>query len=100
MSGERRIGALARFGHWPYRLDQILFNESQSRVIISVRPEDAGATEAVCAAAEIPFGRLGEVGGSDLVVCTEQQTLRWDVAQLHQAWYFSIERAMESGFEF
>src|SRR5580700_589192 len=100
ISGERRIGALARFGHWPYRLDQILFNESQSRVIISVRPEDAGATEAVCAAAEIPFGRLGEVGGSDLVVCTEQQTLRWDVAQLHQAWYFSIERAMESGFEY
>jgi phosphoribosylformylglycinamidine synthase subunit PurL len=100
MSGEQRIGALARFGHWAHRLDQILFNESQSRVIISVRPEDAGATEAVCAAAEIPFGRLGEVGGSDLVVFTEQQTVRWDVAQLHQAWYFSIERAMESGFEF
>jgi phosphoribosylformylglycinamidine synthase subunit PurL len=94
MSGERRIGALARFGRWPHRLDQILFNESQSRVIISVRTEDAAATEAVCAAAEIPFGRLGEVGGSDLVVSTEQQTLRWDVAQLHQAWYFSIERAM------
>ena len=100
MSGERRIGASARFGHSPHRLDQILFNESQSRVIISVRPEDASAAEAVCAAAEITFGRLGEVGGSDLVVSTEQQTLRWDVAQLHQAWYFSIERAMESGFEF
>lgn len=99
MSGERRIGASARFGHSPHRLDQILFNESQSRVIISVRPEDASAAEAVCAAAEISFGRLGEVGGSDLVVSTEQQTLRWDVAQLHQAWYFSIERAMESGFE-
>jgi hypothetical protein len=53
----------------------------------------------VCAAAEIPFGRLGEVGGSELVV-TGQQTLRWDIAQLHQAWYFAIERAMESGFEF
>ena len=100
MSGERRIGGSARFGHSPHRLDQILFNESQSRVIISVRPEDASAAEAVCAAAEISFGRLGEVGGSDLVVSTEQQTLRWDIAQLHQAWYFSIERAMESGFEF
>ena len=63
MSGERRIGASARFGHSPDRFDQILFNESQSRVIISVRPEDAVAAEAVCTAAEIPFGRLGEVGG-------------------------------------
>ena len=96
ISGERKIGASARFGHWPYRLDQILFNESQSRVVITVRSEDAAATEAVCTAAEIPFGRLGEVGGSDLVISTEQRTLRWDVAQLHQAWYFSIERAMRA----
>jgi phosphoribosylformylglycinamidine synthase len=98
MSGERKIGALAWFGAGPHRLDQILFNESQSRVIISVRPEDAFATEALCAAAKIPFNRLGEVGGSDLVVATEQQTLRWDVAQLHRAWYLSIERAMEVRF--
>jgi phosphoribosylformylglycinamidine synthase subunit PurL len=100
MSGERKIGALVRFAPGPHRLDQILFNESQSRVVISVRPEDAFATEAVCAAAKIPFDRLGEVGGSDLVLSTEQQTLRWDVAQLHQAWYFSIERLMRGGFEF
>jgi phosphoribosylformylglycinamidine synthase len=98
MFGERKIGALARFGPGPHRLDQILFNESQSRVVISVRPEDAFATEAVCAAAKIPFARLGEVGGSDLVVATEQQTLRWDVAQLLEAWYFSIERLMEGRF--
>jgi phosphoribosylformylglycinamidine synthase subunit PurL len=98
MSGERKIGALTRFGPGPHRLDQILFNESQSRVIISVRPEDALAAEAVCAAAKIPFGRLGEVGGSELVVSTEQQTLRWDVAQLREAWYFSIERLMEGRF--
>jgi phosphoribosylformylglycinamidine synthase len=98
MSGEREIGALVRFGPGPHRLDQILFNESQSRVVISVRPEDVFATEAVCAAAKIPFDRLGEVGGSDLVVSTEQQTLRWDVAQLREAWYFSIERLMEVRF--
>src|SRR6202049_3418556 len=59
VSGERKIGASVDFGHWPERLDQILFNESQSRVIISVGPEDSVATEAVCADAEIPFGRVG-----------------------------------------
>jgi phosphoribosylformylglycinamidine synthase subunit PurL len=99
ISGERRIGASVCFETSTERLDQILFNESQSRVIISVKPDSAFATEAVCAAAEIPFFRLGEVGGSDLVVATPRETLRWDIAQLHQAWYFSIERAMNAQSE-
>jgi phosphoribosylformylglycinamidine synthase II len=94
ISGETRIGASVDFGHWPERLDQILFNESQSRVIISVRPEDTTAMEAMCAAAEIQYGRVGEVGGSSLVISTQRETLRWDVAELYQAWYSSIERAM------
>jgi phosphoribosylformylglycinamidine synthase len=84
------------FGHWPERLDQILFNESQSRVIISVRSEDTVAIEAMCTAAEIQFGRVGEVGGSELIVSTQRETLRWDIAELYQAWYSSIERAMSS----
>jgi phosphoribosylformylglycinamidine synthase II len=94
ISGDRRIGASVDFGHWPERLDQILFNESQSRVIISVRPEDTIEMEAMCAAAEIQYGRVGEVGGSTLVISTQRETLRWDVAELYQAWYSSIERAM------
>jgi phosphoribosylformylglycinamidine synthase subunit PurL len=96
ISGERRIGASVDFGHWPERLDQILFNESQSRVILSVGPQDTIATEAVCTAAEIPFSRVGEVGGSDLVISTQRETLRWDVAELYQSWYLSIEHAMSS----
>jgi phosphoribosylformylglycinamidine synthase subunit PurL len=96
ISGERRIGASVELGHWRERLDQILFNESQSRVIISVEPDDCAATEAVCTAAEIPFSRVGEVGGSDLVFSAGAETLRWDVAELYQAWYGSIERAMSS----
>jgi phosphoribosylformylglycinamidine synthase subunit PurL len=96
ISGERRVGATIDFGHWPERLDQILFNESQSRVIISVRAEDSPAAEAICTAAEIPFSRVGKVGGTDLVISTQRETLRWDIAELYQAWYGSIERAMSS----
>jgi phosphoribosylformylglycinamidine synthase subunit PurL len=96
ISGERRVGASVDLGHRRERLDQILFNESQSRVIISVGSEDCSATEAVCTAAEMPFSRVGEVGGSDLVLSTRGETLRWDVAELYQAWYVSIERAMSS----
>jgi phosphoribosylformylglycinamidine synthase len=96
ISGERRIGASVELGHWRERLDQILFNESQSRVIISVGPDDCAATETVCTATEIPFSRVGEVGGSELVFSAREETVRWDVAELYQAWYGSIERAMSS----
>jgi phosphoribosylformylglycinamidine synthase subunit PurL len=96
ISGERRIGASVELGHWRERLDQILFNESQSRVIISVGPDDCAATESVCTAAEIPFSRVGKVGGSDLIFSAREETVRWDVAELYQAWYGSIERAMSS----
>ncbi len=94
ISGEQRIGASVTFQDWSERTDQLLFNESQSRVVISVGPENAGATEAACAAANIPFRRIGSVGGSDLVVTTQRDALRWNIAELHQAWYFAIERAM------
>ncbi|MEA3144643.1 MAG: phosphoribosylformylglycinamidine synthase subunit PurL [Verrucomicrobiota bacterium] len=96
ISGDQRIGASVDFGHWPERLDQILFNESQSRVILTVGPENAEAAEAVCTAAEIPFSRIGEVGGSDLTISTQRESLRWGVAELYQAWYASVERAMSS----
>jgi phosphoribosylformylglycinamidine synthase subunit PurL len=96
ISGDQRIGASVDFGHWPERLDQILFNESQSRVILTVGPENAEAAEAACTAAEIPFSRIGEVGGSDLTISTQRESLRWGVAELYQAWYASIERAMSS----
>jgi phosphoribosylformylglycinamidine synthase subunit PurL len=94
ISGEHRIGASAWFGDRSERTDQLLFNESQSRVVISVGAENAEATEAVCVAAKIPFRRIGEVGGSDLIVTTQRETLRWDIAELHRAWYYAIERAM------
>ncbi|MBV9644568.1 MAG: phosphoribosylformylglycinamidine synthase subunit PurL [Verrucomicrobia bacterium] len=96
ISGTRTIGACVDFGNWSDRLDQILFNESQSRVIISALPEDTTAIEAMCAATEIQCGRVGEVGGSDLIISSKRETLRWDVAELYQAWYAAIERVMSS----
>jgi phosphoribosylformylglycinamidine synthase subunit PurL len=94
ISGEYRMGASVAFNDWSVRTDQLLFNESQSRVILSVGPENVGATEAACAAVNLPFRRIGVAGGSELIVSTQIETLRWDIAELYQAWYFAIERAM------
>ena len=94
ISGEHRMGASVAFNDWAERIDQLLFNESQSRVILSVGPENAEATEAACSAANLPFRRIGTVRGSELIITTQSETLRWDIAELFQAWYFAIERAM------
>jgi phosphoribosylformylglycinamidine (FGAM) synthase-like enzyme len=77
-------------------MDHLLFNETQSRVIISVRRGNAEAAEQLCAAAEIPLNRLGEVGGPDFIVTNGQETLTWEIAELYETWYCSIERAMSS----
>ena len=95
-SGERRIGASVRIGNPTNRMDHLLFNETQSRVIISVRRGNVEAAEQLCAAAEIPLDRLGEVGGPDLIVTNGQETLTWEIAELYETWYCSIERAMSS----
>jgi phosphoribosylformylglycinamidine synthase subunit PurL len=94
ISGEHRIGASVKFNDWSERTDKLLFNESQSRILISVGPENAEVTEAACATAHIPFRRIGAVGGSELIVSTQGEALRWDIAELYRAWYFAIERAM------
>jgi hypothetical protein len=37
---------------------------------------------------------LGRVGGNELEVTIGGQTLAWDVDELFDSWYFSIERAL------
>jgi phosphoribosylformylglycinamidine (FGAM) synthase-like enzyme len=44
-----------------------LFSESASRAVVSVAPERAEALEALAAAHEVPFARLGETGGPRMV---------------------------------
>jgi phosphoribosylformylglycinamidine synthase subunit PurL len=94
ISGERQIGASVQFSNWSDHPDKLLFNESQSRIVLSAESANAAAIEAACAAATIPFFRIGEVGGTELIVTTQRETLRWEIAELYEAWYFAIERAM------
>ncbi|MBI4505276.1 MAG: phosphoribosylformylglycinamidine synthase subunit PurL [Chloroflexi bacterium] len=64
VAGERGadIDRLAIEG-WP---DGVLFGETQSRVVVAVRPGDLGALAARCEAERVPFRQLGRVGGDRL----------------------------------
>jgi phosphoribosylformylglycinamidine synthase len=74
----------------------ILFNESQSRIVISVAPEDLEKTMSILRNAGVPFHRLGKVGGKELRVQIGDQKFSWPIVDLYDDWWNSIRRLVES----
>ena len=77
----------------------MLFNESQSRVIISVAPKDAERTTSTLREYGVPFQQLGKVGRDDLCIRVNDETFRWPVVDLHDDWFNAIRRAVEDESE-
>ncbi|MBN9694152.1 MAG: phosphoribosylformylglycinamidine synthase subunit PurL [Verrucomicrobia bacterium] len=76
------------------RLDALLFGETQNRVVISVAATDAGRVLKQCQILGVPAMRLGTVGGEVLAIKAGGQEFSVPVAELHDAWWNSIARAM------
>jgi phosphoribosylformylglycinamidine synthase len=72
-----------------------LFNESQSRIVISVRPENLDNAIAMLRERDVPFQQLGKVGGDELQIRINEQTFRWRVAEIYDEWWNAIRRAVE-----
>src|SRR2546427_7820984 len=72
-----------------------LFNESQSRIVISVDSKDAQKTTAILQQSGIPFQRLGQVEGNELRIRLNQKTFRWPIADLYDGWFNAIRPAVE-----
>jgi phosphoribosylformylglycinamidine synthase len=77
----------------------VLFNESQSRVIISVASKDAERTMSTLRNCGVPFQQLGKVGRDELSIRVNDETFRWPVADLHDDWFNAIRRAVEGESE-
>jgi phosphoribosylformylglycinamidine synthase II len=73
-----------------------LFNESQSRIVISVAPEKLDQATSILETAGIPFQRLGQVGGDQLRIQIANEKFAWPVADLYDDWWNSIRRLVES----
>jgi len=76
-----------------------LFNESQSRIVISVDSKDAQKTTAILQQSGIPFQRLGQVEGNELRIRVNEKTFRWPIADLYDGWFNAIRRAVEDETE-
>ncbi|HEY0790978.1 MAG TPA: phosphoribosylformylglycinamidine synthase subunit PurL [Chthoniobacterales bacterium] len=91
---EVRLGATLRLDGTGLRADQLLFNEDQSRVVVSTRPEEASRVLRLAEQAGVPARKLGQVGGPTLVVHADGKAYRWDMEQAFDLWYGAIGRAM------
>ena len=90
----KRLGAEIGFDEIPARIDQLLFNEAQSRIVISVKESDAAPTLDLLQKSGVPALRLGVVGGEFLSIEIGQESFRWLVDELFDDWYYSIERSL------
>jgi phosphoribosylformylglycinamidine synthase subunit PurL len=74
----------------------VLFNESQSRIVISVAPENLQLTMSILQDGQIPFQQLGRVGGDQLRIRVGSEEFCWRTADLHNDWWNAICLAVES----
>ncbi|MEY2484002.1 MAG: phosphoribosylformylglycinamidine synthase subunit PurL [Verrucomicrobiota bacterium] len=78
---------------------QNLFNESQSRILVSCAPDSAERVLSQLKAQNIPHRRLGEVSTKTLSIKGSGFELSWPVEILHDDWFHTIRRAVESDTE-
>ncbi|MFZ0916324.1 MAG: phosphoribosylformylglycinamidine synthase subunit PurL [Candidatus Udaeobacter sp.] len=74
----------------------VLFNESQSRIVISVGPENLDTTISMLRERDALFQHLGKVGGDQLQVQVNDEKFVWSIADLYDDWWNSIRRVVGS----
>jgi phosphoribosylformylglycinamidine synthase subunit PurL len=74
------------------RKDFVLFNESQSRVIISLNPENKEKIKGICEKHGLNYTEVGKTGGSDIII----NDINIPVEKAYDAYYNSIVKIMEN----
>jgi len=91
ISGPQRLGAEIDM-EASIRPDAWLFGESQSRIVLSVRPRHLSRLRELATAREIPLTVLGTVRGTRLRIGS---LIDIDVAEMHTAWSRSVPDRMD-----
>jgi phosphoribosylformylglycinamidine synthase len=93
----RLIGAQIDLSAAPdnFSIDSLLFGETQGRVIISIAPLDEVKVLGRAKILGVSAIKLGTIGGSELVIKRGAAEWKWPLAQLHDAWWNAIARAMK-----
>ncbi len=92
IGGPALLGAVIKLTHQSATV--ALFNESQSRIVLSVSATNAAAVLSLLEWRGVPARRLGVVGGAELKIAVDGAAVSWSVAEMHAAWHQAIGRAM------
>ncbi|MET0252564.1 MAG: phosphoribosylformylglycinamidine synthase subunit PurL [Terrimicrobiaceae bacterium] len=95
LSGPEPLGAEVDFGETGLRADVLIFNETQSRIVISVKKQNASVALALLEWRGVPARRLGIVTKSDsLRISADGKTFGWSLTDLDAAWSQTIEKLL------
>jgi phosphoribosylformylglycinamidine synthase subunit PurL len=78
-----------------HRAAATLFNEAQSRIVISVAPENVVAAMESLEKQNVPFEKLGVVKGQTLSIRTKGEVFSWSISDLYDDWFNSIRNVIE-----
>ena len=90
MSGGAKIGAEAEV-QGKMRKDELLFGETQSRIIVSLREEKLKALKQIAGKHGAPIRVIGRTGGRKLVV---RGLIDMEIGEIYDAWSGSIPRRL------
>jgi phosphoribosylformylglycinamidine synthase II len=94
---EAPIGATVAIpGEANIRPEVLLFNESQSRIVISTKGTNAAVVLSLLEWRGIPARKLGTVGGATLKISATGSEFVWPVSELSHAWSDSIPLVMSN----
>ena len=96
ISGKKQIGARIELQDAGIRPDQLLFNESASRIVLSVAANGASAALSLLEWRGATVRRIGVVGGDQLAIHAGAARFSWPVAELYKGWYSAISDLMSA----
>ena len=95
---ETPIGATVTIpGDAGARPEVLLFNESQSRIVITTKSTNSAVVLSLLEWRGVPARKLGTVGGPDLKITAAGEEFTWSPADLNRSWNDSIPSVMNSG---
>lgn len=93
LTGPQTIGADVYLPNHQ-RKDVTLFNETQSRAVLSVPPECLSVALEIAHKCMVAAWQIGTVGGRELSFYCESEKLSWPLGELQEAWGKSLQKLM------
>jgi phosphoribosylformylglycinamidine synthase II len=92
---EKLFGAEIDLGEGDTPAATMLFNESQSRIVISAASENVDNTTSILRERDVPFQQLGKVSHDELRIQVNDGKFAWPIADLYDDWFNAIRHAVE-----